>query len=325
VKAVDDVSFTLDAGEALALVGESGCGKSVTALSVMGLIREPGKIVQGSIEFNGRDLTKLSKQEMCTVRGNEISMIFQDPLTSLNPVLSIEQQMIEGLMLHKKISKKQAVRRGIELLKMVGIPAAEERFYQYPHQFSGGMRQRVMIAMAMVCDPKILIADEPTTALDVTIQAQILELMKTLKANLNTSIVLITHDLGVVAGLCQKVMVMYAGKIVERGPIRDIYYHPKHPYTWGLLGAVPHLNRDGEENGKAKQQLTPIWGKPPDLLTPPQGCRFAPRCKYAMKICESVMPSDFEITREHHAACWLLDARAPKEESFVQGGREHAE
>lgn len=320
VKAVDDVSFELDAGEALALVGESGCGKSVTALSVMGLIREPGKIIHGSIDFNGRDLTKCSGREMCAVRGNEIGMIFQDPLTSLNPVLSIEQQMIEGLMLHKKLSKKQAANRGIELLKMVGIPAAEDRFYQYPHQFSGGMRQRVMIAMAMACQPKILIADEPTTALDVTIQAQILELMKNLKTTLNTSIILITHDLGVVAGLCQRVMVMYAGKIVERGPILDIYHNPQHPYTWGLLGAVPRLNRDGDESGNSRRQLTPIWGKPPDLLAPPPGCRFAPRCKYAMKICETEIPPDFQITEQHQAACWLLDARAPKlTRSFAQG------
>lgn len=321
VKAVDGVSFTLDAGEALALVGESGCGKSVTALSIMGLVREPGKIISGNIEFNGRDLTELSGREIRAVRGNEIGMIFQDPLTSLNPVLSIERQMIEGLMLHKKLTKKQAVGRGIELLKMVGIPAAEERFYQYPHQFSGGMRQRVMIAMAMACDPKILIADEPTTALDVTIQAQIIELMKELKATLNTSIILITHDLGVVAGLCQRVMVMYAGKIVERGPILDLYHSPQHPYTWGLLGAIPHWDRSGDEKGNDKRRLTPIWGTPPDLLAPPAGCRFAPRCQYAMRICETEMPPDFQITEQHRAACWLLDARAPKVTgSFVRGG-----
>jgi oligopeptide transport system ATP-binding protein len=315
VKAVDDVSFQLGGGEALAVVGESGCGKSVTALSIMGLLQEPGKIVDGHIYLDGRDLTKLSPKEMCAIRGNEIGMIFQDPLTSLNPVLSIQQQMIESLMLHKKLSKKQATDRGIELLKMVGIPAAEDRFYQYPHQFSGGMRQRVMIAMAMACEPKILIADEPTTALDVTIQAQILELMKNLRETLNTAIILITHDLGVVAGLCQKVIVMYAGKIIERGPIEDLYYRPKHPYTWGLLGAIPRL--DADENQKRK--LTPIWGKPPDLLLPPPGCRFAPRCKYAMRICEKEAPPDFEIPSaqghgQHLVACWLLDPRAPKVE-----------
>jgi oligopeptide transport system ATP-binding protein len=319
VKAVDGVSFELDAGEALALVGESGCGKSVTALSIMQLLQYPGKIVKGSIYFNGRNLTELSKREICAVRGNEIGMIFQDPLTSLNPVLSIERQMTESLMLHKKLPKRQAVIRGIELLKMVGIPAAEDRFYQYPHQFSGGMRQRVMIAMAMACEPKILIADEPTTALDVTIQAQILELMKNLKDSSNTSIILITHDLGVVAGFCQKVMVMYAGKIVERGPIRDLYHHPGHPYTWGLLGAIPRLDLDVDE--KNKRKLVPIWGKPPDLLAPPPGCRFAPRCKYAMQICETETPPGFEITGQHQAACWLLDRRAPKvERRFIQGG-----
>ena len=320
VKAVDDVSFQLQSGEALAVVGESGCGKSVTALSIMGLLQEPGKIVDGHIDLNGKDLTKLSPKEMCAVRGNEIGMIFQDPLTSLNPVLSIEQQMIESLMLHRKLSKKQAIARGIELLKMVGIPAAEDRFYQYPHQFSGGMRQRVMIAMAMACEPKILIADEPTTALDVTIQAQILELMKSLRETSNSAIILITHDLGVVAGLCQKVLVMYAGKVVERGLIGDIYYGPKHPYTWGLLGAIPRL--DVAENQKKK--LTPIWGKPPDLLVPPPGCRFAPRCKYAMRICEKETPPDFEINpthecAQHLAACWLLDARAPKVEHSKEG------
>ncbi|HBF36423.1 MAG TPA: peptide ABC transporter ATP-binding protein [Firmicutes bacterium] len=315
VKAVDGVSFQLDAGEALAIVGESGCGKSVTALSIMGLVQDPGKIVNGQICLNGRDLTLASNKELCGVRGNEIGMIFQDPLTSLNPVLSIEQQMIESLMLHQKLSKRQAITRGIELLKMVGIPAAEDRFYQYPHQFSGGMRQRVMIAMAMACGPKILIADEPTTALDVTIQAQILELMKGVRKSLNTAIVLITHDLGVVAGLCQRVLVMYAGKIVERAPIEDLYYRPKHPYTWGLLGALPRL--DAEDNQKRK--LTPIWGKPPDLLAPPPGCRFAPRCQYAMKICEREVPPDFEITPQHQAACWLLDPRAPKVEHFPEG------
>jgi len=319
VKAVDDVGFQLQSGEALAVVGESGCGKSVTALSIMGLLQEPGKIAAGHIYLNGRDLTRLSAKEMCAVRGNEIGMIFQDPMTSLNPVLSIKQQMIESLMLHRKLSKQQAISRGIELLKMVGIPAAGDRFYQYPHQFSGGMRQRVMIAMAMACEPKILIADEPTTALDVTIQAQILELMKSLKETLGTAIILITHDLGVVAGLCQKVLVMYAGKIVERGSIKALYYQPKHPYTWGLLGAIPRL--DAVDNQKRK--LTPIWGKPPDLLVPPPGCRFAPRCKYAMRICEEEAPPDFEITstnecEQHLAACWLLDPRAPKVEHSME-------
>jgi oligopeptide transport system ATP-binding protein len=305
VKAVDGVSFQVAAGDAVAIVGESGCGKSVTALSIMRLLQTPGKIISGSIHFNGKDLAKLSNKEMCSIRGNEISMIFQDPMTSLNPVLSIQEQMIENLLLHKNLSKKQAVAQGIELMKMVGIPSPEERLVQYPHQFSGGMRQRVMIAMALACEPKILIADEPTTALDVTIQAQILELMKHLKETLNTSVILITHDLGVVAGLCQKVIVMYAGKIVEKGSIYDLYYHSQHPYTWGLLGSIPRL----DENRHRK--LVPIWGKPPDLLAPPPGCRFAPRCKYAMEICGTEIPPDFKISAEHDAACWLLDSRAP--------------
>jgi oligopeptide transport system ATP-binding protein len=305
VKAVDGVSFQVEAGDAVAIVGESGCGKSVTALSIMRLLQDPGRIISGSINFNGQDLAGLSKQAMCSIRGNEISMIFQDPMTSLNPVLSIKQQLIESLVLHRSLSKKQATAQGIELLKLVGIPSPEERLVQYPHQFSGGMRQRVMIAMALACGPKILIADEPTTALDVTIQAQILELMKGLKEKLKTAIILITHDLGVVVGLCQKVIVMYAGKIVEKGSIHDVYYEPRHPYTWGLLDSIPRL---AENN---KQKLVPIWGKPLDLLAPPPGCRFAPRCKYAMKICEAETPPVFKISGEHEAACWLLDSRTP--------------
>jgi oligopeptide transport system ATP-binding protein len=314
VKAVDGVSFKVEVGDAVAIVGESGCGKSVTALSIMRLLQYPGRINSGSINFNGQDLAGLSKKEMCSIRGNEISMIFQDPMTSLNPVLSIKQQLIESLVLHRSLSPKQATARGIELMKLVGIPAPEERLVQYPHQFSGGMRQRVMIAMALSCEPKILIADEPTTALDVTIQAQILELMKGLKDKLKTAIILITHDLGVVAGLCEKVIVMYGGKIVEKGPIHDVYYDPRHPYTWGLLGSIPRLNE------VSKQRLVPIWGKPPDLLAPPPGCRFAPRCKYAMKICESENPPVFKISGEHEAACWLLDSRAPSVERWLRGG-----
>lgn len=319
VKAVDGVGFQVGAGDVLGVVGESGCGKSVTALSIMRLLQSPGRVVSGSIHFKGRDLVKISEREMREVRGNEISMIFQDPMTSLNPVLSIKQQMIESLMLHKHLSKQEAVAKGLELMKRVGIPAPEERIGQYPHQFSGGMRQRVMIAMALACEPQLLIADEPTTALDVTIQAQILELIKALKEQLNMAVILITHDLGVVAGLCQKVIVMYAGKVVEQGTIRDIYEDPRHPYTWGLLGSIPRL----AENSKRK--LVPIWGKPPDLLAPPPGCRFAPRCEYAMRICEFENPAPYQITGQHKTACWLLEPGAPvverpKLDALCKGG-----
>ncbi len=315
VRAVDDISFEVAAGEAVAIVGESGCGKSVTALSIMSLLQYPGEIIGGNINYKGIDLTGLSDKEMQAIRGNEIGMVFQDPMTSLNPVLTVQQQLIEGLILHKNYSKSKAIARGIELLKLVDIPSAEERIQQYPHQFSGGMRQRAMIAMALACEPQILIADEPTTALDVTIQAQILDLLKSLKKKLNTAIILITHDLGVVAGFCQKVIVMYAGKIVEQGNINDIYYYPVHPYTWGLLSSVPRLNEN------TKRKLVPIWGKPPDLLVPPPGCRFAPRCRFAMQICQKEIPPDFKTSDGHYAACWLLDSRAPQvERPRLQGG-----
>lgn len=305
VKAIDDVSFSIDQGEAVALVGESGCGKSVTALSIMRLISHPGKIVQGDI-INDKYLTALSEKEMRAIRGNEIGMIFQDPMTSLNPVLTIKKQLTESIMLHEKLNQNAATARALKLLEMVGIPSPNERINQYPHQFSGGMRQRVMIAMALSCEPQLLIADEPTTALDVTIQAQILELMKHLKHKINISIILITHDLGVVAGLCQKIIVMYAGKIVESGSLKEIFNNPQHPYTWGLLKSAPRLDEE------TKQKLVPIWGQPPDLLAPPPGCRFAPRCDHAMKICETELPPYFDVAEGHTAACWLLDNRAPK-------------
>jgi oligopeptide transport system ATP-binding protein len=315
VKAVDGVSFQVDSGEAVAIVGESGCGKSVTSFSITRLLPYPGKVIGGAICFKDRDLTGVSKATMQAIRGNEIGMIFQDPLTSLNPVLSIKRQMTEGLMLHKKISLSDATATAVELMKLVGIPAPETRMEQYPHQFSGGMRQRVMIAMALSCQPHLLIADEPTTALDVTIQAQILELLKDLKQKLNTAIILITHDLGVVAGLCQKVLVMYAGKIVEAGPLHDIYYRSRHPYTWGLLDSAPRLDE------VSRQKLVPIWGQPPDLLAPPPGCRFAPRCAYAMTVCGSTPPPETIITPGHRASCWLLDPRAPKVERPLFQGR----
>ncbi|MGE5553995.1 MAG: ABC transporter ATP-binding protein [Betaproteobacteria bacterium] len=317
VKAVDGIDFEVGKGEAVALVGESGCGKSVTALSIMRLLSHPGKIVGGSVEFEGRSLVDLPDREMHKIRGNEISMVFQDPMTSLNPVLTIRQQLSETLMLHQGMNRRQAGERAVELLRMVGIPSPERRVSQYPHQFSGGMRQRVMIAMALSCNPKLLIADEPTTALDVTIQAQILELMKELKQKLNTSIILITHDLGVVAGLCSRVIVMYAGKIVEQGSLREIFYHPQHPYTWGLLKSVPRLH-DTE-----KRRLMPIVGQPPDLLKPPSGCRFHPRCAYAMGVCLKEQPPHFEVEGEgdHQAACWLLHPQAAPQLSRISPER----
>lgn len=311
VKSVDGISFHIDEGEAIAIVGESGCGKSVTVQSIMRLIpNPPGKIVGGTIDFMGMDLVKKSENEMESIRGNEIGMIFQDPMTSLNPVLTVGLQITEVLKRHEGLTGDAAKQRAVKLLELVGIPNPESRLKQYPHQFSGGMRQRVMIAIALACNPKLLIADEPTTALDVTIQAQILELMKDLKDKINTSIILITHDLGVVAGLCSRVIVMYGGKIVESGNIEDIYYNPKHPYTWGLLKSVPRL--DATKKGK----LIPIQGTPPDLLNPPKGCRFAPRCNYCMKICNEQKPEITTINDGHQAACWLLHPQAPNVSAF---------
>ncbi len=307
VKAVDGVSFHLDQGEAIAIVGESGCGKSVTVQSVMGLIpNPPGKIVGGSIKFLDMDLVRKSEKDMESIRGKDISMIFQDPMTSLNPVLTVGLQLTEVLTRHEGLTGNAVRDRAVELLDLVGIPNPEKRLKQYPHQFSGGMRQRVMIAMALACNPKLLIADEPTTALDVTIQAQILELMKDLKTKINTSIILITHDLGIVAGLCGRVIVMYGGKIVESGNVNDIYYHPQHPYTWGLLKSVPRLDA-----GK-KDRLIPIMGTPPDLLNPPKGCRFAPRCTYCMRICTEQPPEITSLDGNHQVACWLQHPQAPK-------------
>ncbi len=308
VKAVDGVSFDVGLGEAVAVVGESGCGKSVTAMSIQRLIPEPGKIMSGEVILAGRDLLKLREKEMQKVRGKDISMIFQDPMTSLNPVLTIGYQLMESVVRHENVDKAKARQRAIESLEMVRIPSPEKRLAQYPHQLSGGMRQRAMIAMALSCRPKLIIADEPTTSLDVTIQAQIIELLKELARETKTSIILITHNLGVVAGLADRVIVMYAGKIVEYGPVKEIYADPRHPYTWGLLKSVPRLDESD------KQRLVPIYGQPPDLLKPPTGCRFHPRCDYAMKICQTEEPPYFtsDCCSTHLASCWLQHPAAPK-------------
>ncbi len=306
VQAVRGVSFEIYPGEAVGLVGESGCGKSVTGLSIMRLIpNPPGKIVSGSVYLDKENLLEFSEKKMRNVRGNEISMIFQDPMTSLNPVFSIRYQLMEMLLLHQKITKKQAKEKAIKLLDMVHIKSPEEVINRYPHQLSGGMRQRVMAAIAISCDPKIIIADEPTTSLDVTIQAQILNLLTDLKTKLNSSIVLITHNLAVVAGLCSRVLVMYAGLIMEEGTDMQIYNGPMHPYTWGLMKAVPKINEE------EKKRLMTIPGLPPDLLSPPEGCPFALRCDYAMHICFEKKPPFFEPKEGHKVACWLMDSRAP--------------
>lgn len=319
VQAVRGVSFELGKKETLAIVGESGSGKSVTAQSIMKLVpMPPGKFVKGSIRFEGEELTEKSEKQMEEIRGKEIGMIFQDPMTSLNPTMIIGKQIAETLIKHQNMSKKEAHQRGIELLRLVGIPTPEVRIKQYPHQYSGGMRQRAMIAIALACNPKILIADEPTTALDVTIQAQILNLLRALQEERETAIILITHDLGVVANMATRVAVMYGGKMVETGTVDEIFYHPKHPYTWGLLGSMPKLDNEAEE-------LQVIPGSPPDLSDPPIGCPFAARCPHAMNICGKQMPEYTTVSTTQKTACWLLDERAPKvkmPESAVVGGSE---
>ncbi|WP_019122894.1 ABC transporter ATP-binding protein [Brevibacillus massiliensis] len=300
VKAVRGVNFHVNRGEAVAIVGESGCGKSVTAQSIMKLIpMPPGEFKAGQILFNGEDIVTKSNKEMESIRGKEIGMIFQDPMTSLNPTMTIGNQIMEGLMKHQSMGRTAARERAIELLTLVGIPQPERRVQQYPHEFSGGMRQRAMIAIALACSPKLLIADEPTTALDVTIQAQILELMKDLQKKTDTSIILITHDLGVVAEMCDRVIVMYAGKVIETGTVDDIFYNPQHPYTKGLLHSVPRLDLNRNE------PLTPIFGTPPDLLKPPVGCGFTARCDSAMRICREADPEMTEVSRTQRCACWL--------------------
>lgn len=310
VQAVRGVNFTLAKGETLAIVGESGSGKSVTSNALMRLIPQPaGRYEDGQILFEGKDLLKLSEREMESIRGNEIAMIFQDPMTALNPTMRVGKQIMEVILTHKKgVSKEAAKQRAIELLAEVGIPDPERRFKQYPHEFSGGMRQRVVIAIALAAEPKILIADEPTTALDVTIQAQILELMKKIQEKNGNAIIFITHDLGVVANVADRVAVMYAGQIVEYGSSHDIFYNPKHPYTWGLLGSMPDLDSEDSE------ELYTIPGAPPNLINPPVGDAFAPRNPYALAIDYKAEPPFYEVSPGHYAKTWLLHPEAPKVE-----------
>ncbi|MFP7168792.1 ABC transporter ATP-binding protein [Terribacillus sp. FSL K6-0262] len=306
VQAVRGVSFDLKKGETLAIVGESGSGKSVTTKALMGLLPKPhGFVKEGSIMFEDKDITKLKDKSMQAIRGKELAMIFQDPMTSLNPTMKVGKQIMEGLLKHQKLGKEEAKKKAIELMNLVQIPNPEARMKQYPHQFSGGMRQRVVIAMALACNPRILIADEPTTALDVTIQAQILELMKDIQKKVETSIIFITHDLGVVANVADRVAVMYAGKIVEIGTVDEVFYNPKHPYTWGLLGSMPTLESDEEE-------LFAIPGTPPDLIAPPKGDAFAARNKFALEIDFVEEPPMFKVSDTHYAATWLLHEDAPK-------------
>ena len=308
VQAVRNVSFHLDAGESLGIVGESGSGKSVTMMSIMGLLPDYADVTADSIRFNDREMTKMSVGEFRKVRGNEIGMIFQDPMTSLNPLYTVENQIAEPLRIHRGMSKAEARRAALELLKRVEIPNPEARLKQYPHELSGGMRQRVMIAAAIACQPKLVIADEPTTALDVTIQAQVLDLLNHLKESSNASIIMITHDLGVIASMCSRILVMYGGIICEQGTVREIFYEPRHPYTWGLLRSIPKMTERKDE------KLIPINGTPPDMLCPPKGCPFAPRCPYAMPVCRKYLAPTTVLGETHSCACHLLHPNAPKVE-----------
>ena len=314
VKAVRGVTFDLHKGETLAIVGESGSGKSVACKTIMRILSSNGYIKDGQILFDGKDLTKISEKDMEKVRGKDIAMIFQDPMTSLNPTMTIGKQIMEPIIKHQGFSKEDARKRAIELIELVGISDAEKRFKQYPHQFSGGMRQRIVIAISLACNPKVLIADEPTTALDVTIQAQILELIKDLQEKTGVAVIFITHDLGVVANMADRVAVMYAGKIIEYGTSDDIFYDPKHPYTWGILGSMPKLDIGDND-------LYNIPGTPPDLMDPPKGDAFALRSAYAMKIDHLAEPPMFKVSDTHYAATWLLHPLAPKIERPVNVGR----
>jgi len=312
VHAIRGVSLYVNRSESLAIVGESGCGKSVTVQSVMKLLpTPPGRFKGGKIIYCNNDITDYTDKQMEKLRGKEMSMIFQDPMTSLNPTMRIGKQICEGIKKHERISVTDAEKRSIKLLKEVGISDARKNIARYPHMFSGGMRQRVMIAIALACNPKILFADEPTTSLDVTTQAQILELMNHLKDELGTAIVLITHNLGIVARFAERIAVMYAGKIVETGTTDDIFYSPRHPYTWGLLNSVPAVGK------KRTEKLPTIQGTPPDLFMPPEGCSFYGRCDYRMKVCEKYEPSETEINKGHFASCWLLDRRAPSVTPYI--------
>ena len=304
VKAVGGISYDLDYGEVMGVVGESGSGKSQEAYSIMGLLQSPGKVIGGSITFEGKDVLSFSKEEMTAFRGNKVAMIFQNPMTCLNPVYTIGNQLVEALRAHdKKISKEEAQKRAMEMMELVGINNVEKRMKQYPHEFSGGMRQRVMLAVGLICHPQLLIADEPTTALDVTIQAQILDLMRDLQKKIKTSIIIITHNLGVVANIADRVAVMYGGKLVETGDVEDIFHNPCHEYTKGLLRSIPKAHEKGGE-------LQAIPGTPPDLMEPPVGCPFAARCKETMIVCQKYMPDYTDCGKNHKSACWMLDEMA---------------
>ena len=314
VRAVRDVSFHINQGETLCFVGESGCGKTVTAKAIMRLLPKGQAVIkEGSqIIFSGKDVLKMDGKELRNYRGNDVSMIFQDPMTSLNPTMTCGKQIIETLRLHRGLSKEEATKEAIHMLEMVKIPDAERRIKDYPHQMSGGMRQRVMIAIALACQPHVLIADEPTTALDVTIQAQIIDLLRELKEKLNTAIILVTHDLGVVANFADRIQVMYAGQVVERGTAREIFYEAKHPYTWALLSSVPKLAKE------SKQELYTLQGTPPDLILPLEHCPFAARCEFCMPICKEQMPQETVLTDTHRLSCWLQHPDAPKVKSFYE-------
>ena len=314
VRAVRDVSFHINQGETLCFVGESGCGKTVTAKAIMRLLPKGQAVIkEGSqIIFSGKDVLKMDGKELRNYRGNDVSMIFQDPMTSLNPTMTCGKQIIETLRLHRGLSKEEATKEAIHMLEMVKIPDAERRIKDYPHQMSGGMRQRVMIAIALACQPHLLIADEPTTALDVTIQAQIIDLLRELKEKLNTAIILVTHDLGVVANFADRIQVMYAGQVVERGTAREIFYEAKHPYTWALLSSVPKLAKE------SKQELYTLQGTPPDLILPLEHCPFAARCEFCMPICKEQMPPETVLTDTHRLSCWLQHPDAPKVKSVYE-------
>ncbi len=305
VQAVRGISFHLSQGESLGIVGESGSGKSVTMLSVTGLLPDYADISSDSITFDGREISGLGKKEMRRLHGSEIGMIFQDPMTSLNPLFTVENQLTEPLKIHRQMDKHSARERALELLRQVDIPNPEARLKQYPHELSGGLRQRVMIAIAIACAPKLIIADEPTTALDVTIQAQILELLQGLKRDSQASIIMITHDMGVIASMCSRILVMYGGTVCEQGDVREIFYGARHPYTWGLLNSIPKVHQ------KRGEKLVPIHGTPPDMLQPPAGCPFAPRCRYCMPVCRAYMPPVTALSETHSVACHLTHPKAP--------------